>query len=257
MKGHKIRLLAILLLFGILLCGCNVSNYVYTEDSLKKVAEKSLKKKYGEEFIVHSAWARDQERFFADCSPKNNSEVVFQATIYKNGKGVYDDEYPEAVVAKQVDQILKDGFKEVFGECYVRNSVVKCYNRPEMIDIPNIELGDYFSQIDTTIISYVFVLDNKISENDVATEYQFLEKELMDCVKENIKDDPVPEFGVHLYIGDEKMLEQSRNYFMENTDVRGEYDTELSRYARIIVIYENGSINISYDEYREMRLKNK
>ena len=82
MKKTKIRFWAVLLLFCVLLCGCGTGNYAHSEESMKRVAEKSLKKKYGEEFVIHSTWNRDQERFFADCSPRDDSEVVFKATFY-------------------------------------------------------------------------------------------------------------------------------------------------------------------------------
>jgi len=41
MKSVKFKMIAILLLCAVLLSGCDLRNYFYTEDGLKRVAEKS------------------------------------------------------------------------------------------------------------------------------------------------------------------------------------------------------------------------
>ncbi|MCM1102409.1 MAG: hypothetical protein NC079_08780 [Clostridium sp.] len=176
------------------------------------MAEKSLKKKYGEEFIIHNAWDRDQTRFYADCSPKDNRGVVFRACIYKNGKGVYGDEYPETVVALEVDEIFRDGFEEIFVE------------KPA------------------------------ISEDTVEKEYRYLaETFLQKGIEEGIGKDQFG--GVGICFADENMLRESAEYFLTHANIRGEFDSEISRYIWFNGYYEDGKLKQSYEEYLEKRIQ--
>ena len=260
MKGHKIRLLAILLLFGILLCGCNVRNYIYTEDSLKKVAEKSLKKKYGEEFVVHSAWAKNAEVFYADCSPKDNSEIVFRADVYKNGKGVEADSYKQTILAGEINRILKPYFEEVFGDCYTRAELGMSYQGERKIqeDQPiDIQLQEYLQKYSNYIACDVYVKMYDASESDIEAEYEFLTSTLVEKIQSDICSGIVPShFTVMLHFGDEEMLKNSEAYFQTSTQVMGEFDSELRKYGEIICQYKDGTIyNIDYEEYEKRRLR--
>ena len=258
MKGHKIRLLVILLLFGILLCGCNVSNYVYTEDSLKKVAEKSLKKKYGEEFVVHSAWAKNAEVFYADCSPKDNSEIVFRADVYKNGKGVEADNYKRTILAGEINRILKPYFEDVFGRCYTRCKLGRSYSVELRIqeDQPiELQLKEYLHQYSDFIVCSVFVEMHDVSPNDIDEEYVFLTSTLPEIIQSDICSEIVPDLKVNMWFVDEEMLKKSEEYFQTSTSIMGEFDSELRKYGDIIGIYKDGKIDIDYEEYKKCRMR--
>ena len=142
MKPIRKKMIACLLIMCVLLCGCDPRNYIYTKESLKRVAEKSLQEKYGEEFVIYRVWERSQEMFFADCSPKDNLEVMFTADINKNGDGVVADGYAQGVVAKAVDDVLRDDFKELFGDCYTRPYISNYYNVPEFLNAKEITIQD-------------------------------------------------------------------------------------------------------------------
>ncbi|MCM1101720.1 MAG: hypothetical protein NC079_06955 [Clostridium sp.] len=256
MRKLKILLPVFLLLGCILLCGCDLRNYIYTEDSLKKVAEKSLKKKYGEEFIIHSAWDRDQTRFYADCSPKDNRDVVFLACIYKNGKGVYGDEYPEEVVALEVDEILRDEFEEVFGECYLKVHIDKYYNRPEFDSPQTLTLEEYVRKTDLSIILAVFLNNTETTERLAEKEYQYFSDAFLKMLdEEGIGENQI--WGIRLYFVDTEMMRKSKDYFSISTDIRGEFDGELSKYPKLSFSYEDGKMSKSYDEYLERRVQNR
>ncbi|MCM1528271.1 MAG: hypothetical protein NC091_13640 [Bacteroides sp.] len=256
MRRLKFLLPVFLLLGCILLCGCDLRNYIYTEDSLKKVAEKSLKKKYGEEFVIHNVWDRDQTRFFADCSPKDNRDAVFLATIYKNGKGVFDDDYPEAVVELEVDELLRDGFDEVFENCYVKSYVIQFYTRPEFDSPRSLTLETYLEATNTRIGCYVFVENSDISKEDIEREYQYLSETLPNDVKEGgITDGQFRD--IRIYFVDKEVVEKCETYFLTHMDIRGEFDSETSKYIRFSDYYENGKLSQSYEEYWETRKQSK
>ena len=257
MKGHKIRLLAILLLFGILLCGCGLQNHVYTETGLKKVAEKSLKKKYNEEFVIHNVWSKNQDVFYADCSPKNNAEIVFRADIYKNGKGVEADGYKKTILEGEINRKLKPYFEDVFGNCYTRVLLGMSYEGGGKIDENqpiDVQIKEYFNKYSSYIVCDIYVEMQDISKCDLETEYEFLRSTLLEKIQSDICPDINPDLKVNLRFVDEEMLEKSENYFQNSTGVRGDFDWELRKYQEIICVYEDGNIDMKYEDYREQRL---
>jgi len=231
-------------------------NYFYTEDGLKRVAEKSLKKKYGEDFVVYRAWDRSQELFFADCSPKDNPDVVFQADIYKNGAGVYADSYAQAAVAQQVDNIIKGGFEKTYKNCYTKPIVVFYYNEPKFADVKELSLNEYLDESNIGFMGYyVLIANSQATEADIQAEYKFLSDELIQEVNTNIKEGEIEKLSVVLYFVDDEMKEKWKEYHSTNAHTRGTFSGEIVKYPRITCKYESGSINKSYTDYREIRMK--
>ncbi|MCM1102467.1 MAG: hypothetical protein NC398_13930 [Acetatifactor muris] len=217
------------------------------------MAEKSLKKKYGEEFIIHNVWERDQTRFFADCSPKDNPRAVFLASIYKNGGGVFDDEYAEAVVALEVDDILRDGFEEAFENCYVKSHVSKFYTRPEFESPKILTLEEYLEATDTRIMCYVFADNSNGSEKVAEREYRYLSEILPQKVEEGGIGDNIFD-AMQVYFTDEEMVKESEEYFLLNTDIRGEFDSKTYKCNWFFCSYQDKKISKSYEEYLEKRI---
>ena len=94
MSKIRIQLVSILVLLSLFLTGCNGwKNYIHTESSLKREAADVLEEKYDEEFVIHKVWIKNQTTFYATCSPKDDSEIVFEAQVYKDGSGIYKDVY--------------------------------------------------------------------------------------------------------------------------------------------------------------------
>ena len=259
MKGHKIRLLAILLLFGILLCGCGLQNHVYTETGLKKVAEKSLKKKYNEEFVIHNVWSKNQDVFYADCSPKDNAEIVFRADVYKNGKGVEADSYKQTILAGEINRILKPYFEEVFGRCYTRCELGPSYSVTLKIqeDQPiELQMQEYLQEYSDFIVCDVYIEMQDVSESNIETEYEFLRSTLLEKIQSDICPNIVPDLmKANLHFGNEELVKKSEEYFQTSTTIMGEFDSELMKYGKIICVYKDGNIDIDYEEYKERRMK--
>ena len=256
MKGHKIRLLAILLLFGILLCGCGLQNHVYTETGLKKVAEKSLKKKYNEEFVIHNVWSKNQDVFYADCSPKNNAEIVFRADVYKNGKGVSADGYVQGVVAEQINDILKSGFAEVFGECYTKGLVAFYHNEPNFKEINNITIQKYTEKSNLGFMVYYVFVDgrNLPAEDGIDREYIFLSETVKETINRNSAKDIINDFTLVIWFLDEEMLKACKEYYSMNATSKGDFSMELEKNPKFICSYSNGTMQQTYDDYEAVRL---
>ncbi|MBR1703375.1 MAG: hypothetical protein IJ716_15725 [Lachnospiraceae bacterium] len=258
MKKHKFILPVVVILLGVWLCGCGSQNHVYTETGLKNVAEKSLHKKYNEEFVVHNVWSKNQDVFYADCSPKDNSEIVFRADVYKNGKGVEADNYKQTILAGEINRILKPYFEDVFGRCYTRCKLGRSYSVELRIqeDQPiELQLKEYLHKYSDFIVCSVFVEMHDASPNDIDEEYVFLTSTLLEKIQSDICPDVVPDLKVNLWFVDEETLKKSEVYFQTNTSIMGEFDSELMKYGNIIGIYKDGKIDIDYEEYKKRRMR--
>ena len=233
-------------------------NHVYTETELKKVAEKSLQKKYDEEFVIHDVWSKNQEVFFADCSPKDNPEIVFRADVYKNGKGVEADSYKKTILAREINRILKPYFQDVFGRCYTRVLLGMSYQGELKIDENQpigVQLQEYLYKYSNYIVCDIYIEMQDISKCDLETEYEFLRSTLLEKIQSDICPDIIPDLKVNLQFVDEEMLKKSQNYFRNSTIVMGDFDWELREYQEIICIYKDGNIDMKYEDYKELRLK--
>ena len=170
-KTIKRKFMAWLLLVCILLSGCgDWRNTFYTESSLKRVAAKSLKEKYGEEFVVHRVWNKSSSMFFTTWSPNDDPEVLFQADIRNNGDGVVADGYTQGVIAKELDEILKDDFQSLFSDCYTRARMPNYYNVPEFESPKDTTLQEYMSKVSFDLMGMgydVFILLSEVTDESI------------------------------------------------------------------------------------------
>jgi len=194
--------------------------------------------------------------FFADCSPKDNQDVVFQADIYKNGAGVYADSYTQAVVAQQIDNTIKVGFQNTFKNCYTKPVITHYYNRPAYVNVGEVTVKAYLEETDIGFMIYYVVVDNsEVTEDDIQAEYKFLSDELIQEVNSNIKEGEIQNLVVVLYFVDDEMKEKWKEFYATNATTKGLISQELSKYNKINCSYKDGDMDKTYDEYREARLK--
>lgn len=247
MRKVRIKVLAILLLFCILLSGCNEwKNYIHTDASLTRAAEKALEKKYDEEFIIHKVWVACQTTFYAVCSPKSDEEVVFEAEIWKDGRGVYQDEYAEGVVAKQIREKLLSELPELFGECFVYVSVWG-KAKTEFSREAEITIDDYLKQVEGVqhCLIHILVGKDRLQVKNIKKEYNYFEKNMIKGL--------VPEVGCGIYFVTEDVMKQSREYFQINAQGRTPYYDLIEECPHIGLGYSNWTINKTYEEYEKMR----
>ena len=259
MKFIRIKSIAYLFLICVLMCGCDYRNYFYTENSLKKVAEKSLEEKYGEEFVVHRVWNKSQTMFFADCSPEDNEEVIFTADIRKNGDGIVADGYAQGVVAKEVDDLLKDDFKKYFGDCYTLAFITNYYNVYKFSDAKNVSIDEYMKKVDLDDVGYfVYVDKSLILDETIDEECEFFEEVIPDMIEKK----QIPDLCIKIYFTTGELKDKCKDYYSTHSDADFDLDNELDKYSNISLIYENGKLdkvyegswlNERYCEYKQFR----
>ncbi len=179
MKKKRFAMLAVMLLTIIscmLMTGCGSwKNYIHTESSLKRTAETAMKDKYEEEFVIHNVRTATQTTFYAICSPKNDEEVVFEAQIYKDGRGVFEDEYVQGIVAKQVSEKLADDLKEISKEYVIKPHVF--YEECVFDNLGEVTIESYITQVGHLHCYYVILInEEQINEVDYRREYNILKK---------------------------------------------------------------------------------
>lgn len=263
MKKKRFAMLAVMLLTIIscmLMTGCG-SGKAKTESQMKRVAEKTLQEKYGEEFEIHYVWSRDASIFYATCSPKSNLDVVFEAQVYKDGSGLFEDEYLQGLVSRQISDRFEAKLQEVFGEdCYVHTHF---YFDPPTIDeimegwkgeVPSLDyfknatVEDYYVMVEEPMLAVKIIINKEklnYSKEKAIDEF--------DCFSELYENEPMKEGGFSCYFADEQTFNECKKYFQKVNKARGEFDNIVDGIIRFGFGFDEGKINKSVEEYIEVR----
>ena len=253
----------VLLLFCLLLSSCskNLKNYFYTEESLKRVAAKALREKYDEEFEIYYAWPRDRTIFYVTCSPKSDMDVVFEAQVYKDGSGIFDDEYLQGMVAKQLSERIQAKLQGVYGnDCYVK---AHFYADPPTIDelmetyegeapsydyFKRLTVEEYYQLIEDPYLGFKIIINREnlnYSEEGSREEFK--------CLSELFDNEPMKEAGFSGYFVDEDTLNECKEYFQKNNKARGDFKYMVEDAVEFGFGISNEDINIAFEEYNEIR----
>ena len=238
----------VLLLFCLLLSSCskNLKNYFYTEESLKRVAAKALKVKYDEEFEIYDAWVESPSTFHVICWPHYDVDIIFEAEVYKDGSGVYEDEYVKAIVSKQISELLQLKLQKVFEECYVKVSF--SWYRPSIDYFKGVTVEDYYREHeDASFYLQIFVNE----ENLIYDEDKVLEE--FECLSSLLDDELMREAGCRCYFVDENTLNECKEYFQQDSKARGNFDYIIDDKAYFGFGFLEGKINKTFEEYNEIR----
>ena len=262
MRKIRIQSVSVLLLLSLLLTGCsgNVKNYVHTDSSLKREAADALEEKYDEKFEIKEVWNRGQTMFYATCSPEANPEIVFEAEVYKDGRGWYSDNYIQALVARKIEERMEAKVNEVFGECHVEAAFYG--GRPTIDDLrertseenptveyfKNLTVEEYY-ELDgnSRLAVYIFIDKNKLdySKERVEKEFDFLT---------NIYDgEPMEMQGAIFQFVNQEKIDECKQYFAENGMVGSELSYILEDELVFGFSFDTGSMNRTFEEYDEVR----
>ncbi len=243
MRKMRVRVVSVLLLLSLLLTGCsgNVKNYVHTESSLKREAADALEEKYDEEFVIHDVWTMSQTMFYATCSPEDEQDIVFEAKVYKDGRGVYTDEYIQGAVSKQLKEKLQPKFEEVYGECFVKVTFTFVGKSSDYYKDVTIE-EFYQTYEDAGYYLQVFINKENLKYNEdiVMKEYSGI------C---GLYDETMENCGCNLYFVEKDMF----NKCQEESKVRAKYDDTIDGSIEFGFGYDDGVINKTLEEYDEVR----
>ncbi len=249
MKKTRNRLIGVLLLLCLLLSGCGSwKNYFHTEESLKREAAKALKEKYDEEFVIHDAWPRSQTIFYVTCSPKNDMEVVFEAEVYKDGRGVYQDEYLQGVLANQVRDRIQLKLQEVFEDCYVK--VTFTFVNPKFDYYEGVTIEEYYEMYEEDVSFYLQIFVNReklyYSLDEAEEEFDYLSNLLTGEVMRDA--------GCRCYFVDEATLNEWKKYFQKFSREMGANDSGKED-IYFGFGFNDGIINKTFDEYKKIRME--
>lgn len=111
----------------------------------KAIAEQALEDKYGEEFICYSTWD-EGDFYYAKLSPAYDEGMKFYAGIDLKDKEAYYDTYTEAIVEKQIADIVYEQMADVWTDFCVDVTI-------------NGQGIDILDKDDVTIISYYDMID--------------------------------------------------------------------------------------------------
>ena len=241
----KSKIIVIMLLICVSLTGCDIRNYVYTEESLKRVAEKSLKDKYGEEFVIYRTWDRSQEMFFAECSPMDDREVVFETSIKKNGDGVVEDGYAQAGLSNQIHRMISADIEETFPDCYSRVCFVRFQKIPTFENAKTVTLEEFMSVADIKYVRCaIYVNISRMNENGCDDEYKLFAEKIQKLVEEGV----IPDLSIHIFFVDDEMKKACEDYYTTRVYARGEFAQKLMQCKRIVFRYENSVLDMTYKQ---------
>ncbi len=241
---------ALLLAAGLLLTGCSsdLKNFFRSDDSMKRMAKEDLKERYGEEFVVHKVWGRSMDSYAATCSPKEDGRVVFEIGAFKDGTGIYSENYGKSAVAAKISQKLEEELQEYFPGCYVYTSADMQIGYLNADNVRDITLEEYAERCPREKFSvHVYVDKGALKDDSIEAEYRYFSETLLG----EIKAGKIPYISpVYIHYVDAKQLQICKEYFKESCDaysdtVEGGYEFSLSnRYEKI---------NRTYEEYEELR----
>lgn len=240
----------LLLAANVLLTGCSsdLKNFFRSDASMKRMAKEDLKERYGEEFVVHKVWGLSMGSYAANCSPKADSRVVFEIGAYKDGTGIYSENYGKSAVAAKISQKLEEELQEYFPGCYVYTSADMQIGYLNADNVRDITLEEYAERCPREEFSvHVYVDKGALKEDSIEAEYQYFSETLLG----EIKAGEIPYVSlVYIHYVDARQLQICKDYFKESCDP---WDDVVEEGYKLWVASCYEKINQTYEEYEELR----
>ena len=230
-----------------------IKNFMYTEESGIQMAKKALQEKYGEEFIIHDVYSKSQSDFFANCSPLANEKVVFQAVLWKDGRGIEYDEYIQGLIEWKISERFQEELKQIYDDCYVYTFIpyaakVKFDNVPDTTIEQYVEkYKEEHGEIGNWVIC-IFINLEREKEGDVEREYEYFAHVGLEQEKSHM-----PNIYFDLYGVDEETKNWCENYFNEKAVMGSEFTTMESKNPYFSIRYIGGEITKTLEEYKEYK----
>lgn len=207
-----------------------------------QLAEKMLKEKYNEEFVVYSIGGRwgtlTNSTFAVVCSPADNPDLKFKAEVEKNGAYMHD-EYVSRRVSTLIEEALVKSLKDT-----VNKFVLKVSAGSKSIDSDNSSMS--IEEFLKEKPNEKFVVDVIIDKNSLdgvsgKTLYSSLNSML----------DTVPKLSgaIEVYFVTDDILQSSKNYLKEHANTDSEFDDILKNSSSIYSQFGDGVLNMSQEEF--------
>lgn len=214
-----------------MLNGCGSSESKYRE-----MAQVLLKEKYGEEFQIQEYWGRDwSEDSFEVCAyAEEEPEILFEAEIACDGSYISDD-YVTAKICRRLEETVKENLSQLPGYLEVKASSflekVK-YTDPSM-----------------SVKEFVNLIPN--NSFDVYVYFSPMEgsKELYQILSKAMNNMGGIDGSLHFYSVEEEKLKEIQEYLTENAKLNFDFQQSLDAAAEITIPFEDGSFQMTEDEF--------
>ena len=245
MKHFKKIFLAVTALALILsmYSGCGMfTNY-------KAIAEQALEDKYGEEFICYSTWD-EGDFYYAKLSPVYDEGMKFYAGIDLKDKEAYYDTYTEAIVEKQIADIVYEQMADVWTDFCVHVTI-----NGQGIDIPNkdnVTIASYYNMIDYNM-GYEINIDIAINKSTIIDENPTFEYKKYMNISQTIS---VDDIYISLYFVDSTAYREYKDWFYSTHSIYLGGFKDRDDFKRQIITHINyitEEYSLSLDDYISQR----
>lgn len=145
-----------------------------SNSEISDVITQKLKEKYNEEFAVKMIGNRygtcDDNTVTTYCFPKNNENLLFTSTLNKE-QTVLEDDYYLKKVTSELEQNIKDEFKEKNINSVVKSEIIGLNKL-----IKELNVQEFIRKYDTTNFLTHIICSENVSEDVLKNIYSQLEK---------------------------------------------------------------------------------
>lgn len=193
----------------------------------KETVARLLQEKYEEEFTVHDTWGDVGYSYIAVCSPVAEPGIVFEAIFYIGDEGkLYSDEYPQGIVAWELEQLLQPEVQKISEDAYIKAFVF--YAETTFTRRVDVSIKSYLESIgpdapeSQEIMFQVYANNENINNIDYEKIYSVL-KEISKSITPNSG-----AIGLYFITGED--IELCNEYFMKRSDIYPELSGILDKY---------------------------
>ncbi len=215
----------------------------------KAIAEQALEDKYGEEFICYSTWD-EGDFYYAKLSPAYDDGMKFYAGIDLKDKEAYYDTYTEAIVEKQIADIVYEQMADVWTDFCVHVTIngqgIDIYNKDD------ITIASYYNMIDYNM-GYEINIDIAVNKSTFINENPTCEYEKYLNISEVIG---VDDIYISVYFLDSVAYQEYKNWFYSTHNIYLGGFKDRDDFKKKILIHINcisQEYTLSIDEYLQKR----
>lgn len=215
----------------------NLKTYIPDQYKYEKQACRLLEKKYHQEFQIFQyegkEWTANYYKVIAYS--EEYPDILFEAQIKDDGSEIYD-EYICARVCRKIETQMEEYLEGLQG--YIQLKVLPLVKGIDSTDADmSIEEFMDADKKNRFAVYLCYCPQIKNIKNVYKSLYNVFQQ--LDYMSGNIQ----------LYVTDEKTLKEVQNYFDENAKIYYEYEAILEDADHIVIPFEQGTIQLSEQEF--------
>jgi hypothetical protein len=242
-KRASLLIIAMISILGI--SGC--MNWNFNHEDRAEIAKELLKKKYKEDFTIFTSGegygSLTGNTFKVVAAPTRDKSLKFEATVHNEGAYIID-EYVQALMEKQMDQLVSDKAKDLAGHFFVKTYID--YDDIKFTNRESVSLEKYIQQKPNVNIVITLILDkDSLKNTDPEKEYEAL----ADLFANTLPLDG----ALDLYFANSDIVQKSKEYFNKNAESYDDFEKMMSTSLNILIGITEGNLTISTSEYIQKR----